>query len=51
MTASVAVVGVWLFLFNRTGLVNQILGPLAPEPSCLVIEWLAMPTIALYVSW
>ena len=51
VTASVAVVGVWLFLFNRTGLVNQILGPLAPEPSWLVNEYLAMPTIALYVSW
>ena len=51
VTASVAVVGVWLFLFNRTGLVNQILGPLAPEPSWLVNECLAMPTIALYVSW
>ncbi len=51
VTASVAVVGVWLFLFSRTGLVNQVLGPLAPEPSWLVSEWLAMPTIALYVSW
>ncbi|MGH2968915.1 MAG: carbohydrate ABC transporter permease [Solirubrobacteraceae bacterium] len=51
VTASVAVVGVWLFLFNRTGLVNQLLGPLAPEPSWLVSEWLAMPTIALYVTW
>ena len=30
VTASVALVGVWLFLFGRTGLVNQILGPLAP---------------------
>jgi multiple sugar transport system permease protein len=51
VTASVAVVGVWLFLFNRNGLVNQLLGPLAPEPSWLVNEWLAMPTIALYVTW
>lgn len=51
VTASVAVVGVWLFLFNRSGLVNQLLGPLAPEPSWLVNEWLAMPTIALYVTW
>jgi multiple sugar transport system permease protein len=51
VTASVAVVGVWLFLFNRSGLVNQLLGPLAPEPSWLVNQWLAMPTIALYVTW
>ena len=36
VTASVAVVGVWLFLFSPGGLVNQILGPLAPDPSWLV---------------
>jgi multiple sugar transport system permease protein len=51
VAASVAVVGVWLFLFNTGGLVNQVLGPLAPDPSWLVNEWLAMPSIALYVSW
>jgi multiple sugar transport system permease protein len=51
VTASVAVVGVWLFLFNSGGLINQILGPLAPSPSWLVNEWLAMPTTALYVTW
>ena len=51
VTASVAVVGVWLFLFNTNGLVNQLLGPLAPGPSWLVSEWLAMPTTALYVTW
>ena len=33
---SVAVVGVWLFLFSRNGLVNQVLGPLAPDPSWLI---------------
>lgn len=51
VTASVAVVGVWLFLFNSGGLVNRVLGPLAPDPSWLVNERLAMPTIAVYVAW
>ncbi len=51
ITASVAVVGVWLFLFNSRGLVNSVLGPLAPEPSWLVNPLLAMPTIAVYVTW
>ncbi|WP_285243194.1 sugar ABC transporter permease [Pseudarthrobacter sp. fls2-241-R2A-127] len=51
VTASVAVVGVWLFLFQQNGLVNSLLGPLAPNPSWLVNSWLAMPTVALYVTW
>jgi len=51
VTASVAVVGVWLFLFNGGGLVNQILGPLAPDPSWLISETWAMPTIAIFVTW
>ncbi|MCW3841202.1 sugar ABC transporter permease [Micromonospora yasonensis] len=51
VTASVAVVGVWLFLFNSGGLVNKLLGPLAPDPSWLVSEHLAMPTVAIYVAW
>jgi multiple sugar transport system permease protein len=51
VTASVAVVGVWLFLFNSNGLVNTVLGPLAPDPSWLVNSKLAMPTIAIYVTW
>lgn len=51
VTASVAVVGVWLFLFQQNGLVNSLLGPLAPQPSWLVNSWLAMPTVALYVTW
>lgn len=51
VTASVAVVGVWLFLFAQNGLVNSILGPLAPDPSWLVNSALAMPTVALYVTW
>jgi multiple sugar transport system permease protein len=51
VTASVALVGVWLFLFSSGGLVNQVLGPLAPSPSWLVNSHLAMPTIALFVTW
>ena len=51
VTASVAVVGVWLFLFNSNGLVNSVLGPLAPDPSWLVNSNLAMPTVAIYVTW
>lgn len=51
LTASVSLVGVWMLLFSSTGLVNQVLGPLAPDPSWLVNKALAMPTIALYVTW
>jgi multiple sugar transport system permease protein len=51
VTASVAVVGVWLVLFNGNGLVNNLLGPLAPDPSWLVSSKLAMPTIAIFVTW
>ena len=51
VTASVALVGVWLFLFSSGGLVNQVLGPLAPSPSWLVNSQLAMPIIALFVTW
>ncbi|MFI8524944.1 carbohydrate ABC transporter permease [Promicromonospora sukumoe] len=51
LTASVSLVGVWLLLFSSGGLVNSVLGPLAPDPSWLVNSSLAMPTIALYVTW
>ncbi|WP_262404311.1 sugar ABC transporter permease [Clavibacter sp. MX14-G9D] len=51
VTASVAVVGVWLFLFSGDGLVNSVLGPLAPTPSWLINSAWAMPTIALFVTW
>lgn len=51
ITASVSLVGVWMLLFSQHGLVNAILGPLAPDPSWLVNEHLAMPSIALYVTW
>lgn len=51
ITASVAVVGVWLFMLNGSGIVNQILGPLAPSPSWLINSTWAMPVIALFVTW
>jgi multiple sugar transport system permease protein len=51
VTASVAVVAVWLFLFSSDGLVNQLFGPLAPNPSWLVNSTLAMPVIAVFVTW
>jgi len=51
VTASVALVAVWMFLFSKDGMVNQILGPLAPEPSWLVNSTLAMPVIAVFVTW
>ncbi len=51
VTASVAVVAVWLFLFSSGGLVDTVLGPLAPNPSWLVNSVLAMPVIAIFVTW
>lgn len=51
VTASVALVAVWLFLFSQDGMVNQVLGPIAPDPSWLVNSGLAMPVIALFVTW
>ncbi len=51
VTASVSLIGVWMLLFSSDGLVNTILGPLAPDPSWLVNSSLAMPSIALYVTW
>jgi len=51
VTASVAVIGVWLWLFNSDGLVNNLVGPLAPDPSWLVNSFWAMPIIALFATW
>jgi len=51
VTASVAVIGVWLWLFSGSGLLNGVLGPLAPQPSWLVSDLWAMPVIALVVTW
>jgi len=51
VTASVSLIGVWMLLFSEGGVVNSVLGPLAPSPSWLVNEALAMPSIALFVTW
>jgi multiple sugar transport system permease protein len=51
VTASVAMIGVWLFMFSSGGIVNTALGSLAPVPSWLVNEHWAMPSIAIYVTW
>lgn len=51
VTASVAMIAVWLFLFSNAGLVNELLGPLAPEPAWLVNQFWAMPMIALFATW
>ncbi|WP_424935527.1 MULTISPECIES: carbohydrate ABC transporter permease [Bacteria] len=51
VTASVATVSVWIFLFNGNGVVNALLGGLAPEPSWLANPALIMPLIAVYVTW
>jgi multiple sugar transport system permease protein len=51
VTASVALVAVWLFLFSNNGMVNNVLGPLAPNPSWLVNSTLAMPIVAIFVTW
>lgn len=51
VTASVATISVWIFLFNGNGVVNSMLGSLAPEPSWLANSALIMPLIAVYVTW
>jgi multiple sugar transport system permease protein len=51
VTASVATVGVWLFMFSSGGIASNILGPLAPKPSWLINAHWAMPSIAIYVTW
>jgi multiple sugar transport system permease protein len=51
VTASVSLVSVWIVLFRNDGLVNHLLGPLAPSPSWLVNSHLTMPMIAFFVTW
>ncbi|GAA2050266.1 sugar ABC transporter permease [Catenulispora yoronensis] len=51
ITAGVAVIGVWYYLFSQGGLINRLLGTLAPDPSWLVNSKLAMIVIALEVTW
>jgi multiple sugar transport system permease protein len=51
VTAGVAVIGVWLWFLSGNGLLNSVLGPLAPDPPWLISEFWAMPVIALVVTW
>lgn len=51
VTASVATIAVWIFLFNGNGVVNTFLGSMAPTPSWLANPALIMPLIAVYVTW
>jgi multiple sugar transport system permease protein len=44
-------VAVWLSLFGTGGLVGRALGPLAPDPSWLINQNWAMPSIAVFVTW
>lgn len=51
VTASVATLAVWLFMFNGNGVVNRLLGDFAPDPTWLANQNLIMPLIAVYVTW
>lgn len=51
ITAGVALVAVWQFLFSTDGFADQLLGPLAPDPSWLINSAWAMPMIAFFVTW
>ena len=51
VTASVATIAVWIFLFNGNGVVNTLLGSLAPDPTWLANPAIIMPLIAIYVTW
>lgn len=51
IAASVATITVWMFMLNSSGIVNDVLGPLAPNPAWLVNKTWAMPVIAVYVAW
>ena len=51
VAASVALISVWMYMFSINGIVNQVLGPLAPDPSWLVNRFWAMPIIALFATW
>jgi len=51
VSASIAVIAVWLFLFSGSGLINNLLGSIAPEPTWLINKFWAMPSIALFVTW
>ncbi|RKT31517.1 carbohydrate ABC transporter membrane protein 1 (CUT1 family) [Microbacterium sp. AG1240] len=51
VTASVATIAIWIFLFNGNGVVNTLLGTLAPDPTWLANPAIIMPLIAFYVTW
>lgn len=51
VTASVATLAVWIFVFNGDGVANKLLGDLAPSPTWLGNQSLIMPLIAVYVTW
>lgn len=51
VTASVATIAVWIFLFNGNGVVNSLLGSLTPDPTWLANPAIIMPLIAVYVTW
>lgn len=51
VTASVATLAVWIFMFNGNGVVNRLLGDLAPDTTWLANKHLIMPLIAVYVTW
>ncbi|MEN1974127.1 carbohydrate ABC transporter permease [Cellulomonas sp. P4] len=51
VTASVATLASWIFLFSGNGVVNRLLGSLAPDPTWLANAGLIMPLIAVYVTW
>ncbi len=51
VTASVAVIAVWLFLLQGNGLIANLLGPLYPDPPPLINALWATPIIALFATW
>ena len=51
VSASVAVIAVWLYLLQGNGLIAALLGPLAPDPPFLINRLWAMPAIALFATW
>lgn len=51
VSASVAVIAVWLYLLQGGGFIDTLLGPLAPERPFLINRFWAMPVIALFATW
>ena len=51
VTASVAIVGVWLFLFSGTGWSTSSSVRWRPDPTWLINPQWAMPSIAFFVTW